>query len=258
MPTVPTARTRQKAERIRLQLAELYPAPPIPLDHQDPFTLLVAVALSAQTTDARVNMVTPALFERAPTPKAMMKLSVEEILGFIKTCGLAPTKAKNLAALARMLVEKHGGKVPKDMEALEELPGVGHKTASVVMAQAFGVPAFPVDTHIHRLAARWGLSDGSNVVRTEADLKALYAPEHWNPLHLQIIYFGREYCPALRHEQSACPICAWAAPALSASQRVKKPPATGAVAAPRRGAIKEPPISARARKTARSSSARER
>src|ERR1700712_3134950 len=166
-----------KAERIRKQLDELYPAPPIPLDHADAYTLLVAVMLSAQTTDARVNMVTPALFAKARTPKEMAALSVEEILAFIRTCGLAPTKAKNLQALSRMLVERHEGVVPRDMALLEELPGVGHKTASVVMAQAFGVPAFPVDTHIHRLAARWGLSDGSNVVKTEADLKPLSAPE---------------------------------------------------------------------------------
>ena len=219
MPRVPTARTRAKAERIRLQLAQLYPNPPIPLQHQDAFQLLVAVALSAQTTDARVNMVTPALFARAPTPAAMMALSVPEILALIRTCGLAPTKATNLAALARMLVERHGGAVPADFEALEALPGVGHKTASVVMSQAFGIPAFPVDTHIHRLAARWGLSDGSNVARTEADLKQLYAPAHWNDLHLQIIYFGREHCPALRHVPSSCPICAWAAPRAVASAR---------------------------------------
>lgn len=202
---------RDKAERIRAQLEALYPEPPIPLAHADPFTLLVAVLLSAQTTDARVNLVTPALFARAPTPSALSQLSVEEIHGLIRTCGLAPTKAKNLAALARILVERHGGRVPADFAALEALPGVGHKTASVVMAQAFGVPAFPVDTHIHRLAARWGLSNGTSVVRTEADLKRLYAPEHWNALHLQIIYFGREHCPALRHDAAHCPICSWAA-----------------------------------------------
>jgi endonuclease III len=206
---------RAKAERIRVQLAELYPEPPIPLDHTDPFTLLVAVLLSAQTTDARVNLVTPALFEAAPTPAALMALSVDEILALIRTCGLAPTKAKNLSALAHQLMTKHGGQVPADFAALEALPGVGHKTASVVMAQAFGVPAFPVDTHIHRLAARWGLSDGSNVVRTEADLKRLYAPEHWNALHLQMIYFGREHCPALRHLATGCPICSWAVPRAS-------------------------------------------
>lgn len=200
-----------KAERIRLQLAELYPAPPIPLSHQDPFTLLVAVLLSAQTTDARVNMVTPALFARAPTPAAMRALEVEEILDLIRTCGLAPTKARNIAALCRILGERHADEVPCDMAALEALPGVGHKTASVVLSQAFGVPTFAVDTHIHRLAARWGLSDGSDVRRTEADLKRLYAPEHWGSLHIQIIYFGREHCPALRHDAASCPICSWAA-----------------------------------------------
>jgi endonuclease-3 len=200
----------EKAERIRLLLAALYPQPPIPLDHADPFTLLVAVMLSAQTTDARVNQVTPALFARAPTPAAMRELSHEEILAFIRTCGLAPTKARNLARLAQLLGERHGDVVPRDTEALEALPGVGHKTASVVLSQAFGIDTFPVDTHIHRLATRWGLSSGKNVERTEADLKTLYAPEHWRALHLQIIYFGREHCPALRHEVKGCPICSWA------------------------------------------------
>lgn len=215
----------EKAERIRLQLAALYPAPPIPLTHQDPFSLLIAVLLSAQTTDARVNLVTPALFARAPTPAAMRELSVEEILAFIRSCGLAPTKARNIAALARALGELHGDVVPQNTEALEALPGVGHKTASVVLSQAFGMPTFPVDTHIHRLAARWGLSDGSNVVRTEADLKRLYAPEHWNALHLQIIYFGREHCPALRHDPKACPICHWGGVKVTASKsnKVNKP-----------------------------------
>jgi len=200
-----------KAERIRLQLKELYPEPPIPLAHSDAYTLLIAVLLSAQTTDARVNMVTPALFARASTPEAMCDLTVDEILAFIRTCGLAPAKAKNIATLSRLLMERHAGQVPKSFEALEALPGVGHKTASVVMAQAFGVPAFPVDTHIHRLAARWQLSDGHSVEKTERDLKKLYAAEHWNLLHLQIIYFGREHCPALRHEPVNCPICSWAA-----------------------------------------------
>jgi endonuclease-3 len=205
-------RRRDKAEQIRLKLDELYPEPPIPLVHQDPFTLLIAVLLSAQTTDARVNLVTPALFARASTPHTMAQLSVDEILGYIRTCGLAPSKAKNIARLSQLLVEEHRGEVPRSFEALEALPGVGHKTASVVMAQAFGVAAFPVDTHIHRLAARWGLSDGHSVERTERDLKALYAPEHWNKLHLQIIYFGREHCKALRHVEDVCPICTWAAP----------------------------------------------
>lgn len=207
----------EKAERVRVQLAELYPQPPIPLDHADPFTLLVAVMLSAQTTDARVNQVTPALFARAPTPAAMRELSAAEILSLIRTCGLAPTKAKNLAKLAHLLGERHGDVLPPNMEALEALPGVGHKTASVVLSQAFGIETFPVDTHIHRLAQRWGLSSGKNVERTEADLKSLYAPEHWRALHLQIIYFGREHCPALRHVPKSCPICSWA----SGHKRVK-------------------------------------
>lgn len=201
----------KKAERIGEILDSLYPDPPIPLDHRDPYTLLVAVMLSAQTTDKKVNEVTPALFARASTPEAMAALPVDEILTSIRTVGLAPTKAKNLKALSQMLVEKHGGKVPADLEALEELPGVGHKTASVVMVQAFGVPAFPVDTHIHRLAARWGLSSGKNVEETERDLKKLFPRETWNRRHLQIIYFGREHCPALRHDPVACAICSWAA-----------------------------------------------
>ncbi|MBL8859971.1 MAG: endonuclease III [Planctomycetes bacterium] len=201
----------EKVQRIREVLDELYPDPPIPLDHSDPFTLLVAVVLSAQTTDVRVNMVTPALFERAPTPAAMAKMPVAEIHALIKTCGLAPAKAKNIAGLARILVEKHGGKVPRTFEELEALPGVGHKTASVVMAQAFGVPAFAVDTHIHRLAERWGLSDGTSVEKTERDLKAAFPVETWIPMHLKIILFGREYCPALRHDLTTCPICSFAA-----------------------------------------------
>ena len=201
----------EKAERIQLMLDELYPTQPIPLDHADPFTLLVAVLLSAQTTDARVNIVTPALFADGPTPAAMSELGAERILEHIRSLGLAPTKAKNVAKLAADLVREHDGQVPESFAALEALPGVGHKTASVVMAQAFGHPAFPVDTHIHRLAARWGLSNGSTVERTERDLKALFAKESWNALHLQIIYFGREHCPALGHDLGTCPICSWAA-----------------------------------------------
>jgi endonuclease-3 len=201
----------EKADRIRAILDELYPQVPIPLHHRDPFTLLVAVVLSAQCTDARVNLVTPALFRRAATPRAMARLSESEILGLIRSCGLAPSKAKNLRALAQQLVSAHGGRVPEDFAALEALPGVGHKTASVVMSQAFGQPAFPVDTHIHRLAARWGLSDGSSVARTERDLKRLFSPASWNRLHLQIIYFGREHCPARGHDFDRCPICSWAA-----------------------------------------------
>jgi endonuclease III len=200
----------EKAKKIGEILDELYPAPPVPLEHRDPFTLLVAVLLSAQTTDAQVNKVTPALFARASTPEAMAKLSAEEILACIRTCGLAPTKAKNVKKLAETLVAEHGGQVPQNMEALESLPGVGHKTASVVMAQAFGVPAFPVDTHIHRLAERWRLSNGKNVEQTERDLKKVFPREEWGRRHLQLIYFGREYCPARGHDASACPICSWA------------------------------------------------
>ncbi len=204
-------RRAEKAARIAAILDALHPSPPIPLSHEDPFTLLVAVVLSAQTTDKKVNEVTPALFAAARTPEAMAALGRDRILGFIRQLGLAPQKAKALEGLSRMLVERHGGAVPRTFEELEALPGVGHKTASVVMAQAFGVPAFPVDTHIHRLAARWGLSDGSSVERTERDLKRLFPRERWNDLHLAIIYFGREHCPALRHDLSACPICSWAA-----------------------------------------------
>jgi endonuclease III len=204
-------RRQEKADRVRQVLADLYPQPPVPLHHSDPFTLLVAVLLSAQCTDARVNMVTPALFAAADTPAAMAALAEKEILRHIQTCGLAPSKAKNIRALARKLADEHGGVVPADMIALEALPGVGHKTASVVMAQAFGVPAFPVDTHIHRLASRWGLSRARNVVETERDLKALFPRDTWNDVHLQIIYFGREHCPARFHDLTRCPICSWAA-----------------------------------------------
>jgi endonuclease-3 len=202
--------TRQeKADRIREILDDLYPETPIPLKHVDPFTLLVAVVLSAQTTDKKVNEVTPALFARASTPEAMARLSVEEIHALIREIGLANSKAKNLKGLAEKITQQ-GGRVPESFEGLEALPGVGHKTASVVMAQGFGHPAFPVDTHIHRLADRWGLSDGSNVVKTERDLKKVFPRETWNKLHLQIIYFGREYCPALYHDLTQCPICSWA------------------------------------------------
>lgn len=201
----------EKADRILRILDELYPAPPIPLAHSDPFTLLVAVMLSAQTTDERVNRVTPGLFAKARTPAAMTALPVSEILAEIRSCGLAPGKARNLKALSEILVRDHGGVVPCDLAALEALPGVGHKTASVVLAQAFGLPAFPVDTHIHRLAARWGLSDGHSVEKTERDLKALFPEETWARLHLAIIYFGREHCPARGHDLTRCPICSWAA-----------------------------------------------
>ena len=212
----------EKAVKIHSILDELYPDPPIPLDHKDAYTLLVSVLLSAQTTDKRVNMVTPELFRRAPTPRRMVKLKVEEILSIIRTCGLAPGKARNIHALSEILLEEHNGEVPEDMEKLEALPGVGHKTASVVMIQAFNQPAFPVDTHIHRLAARWGLSRGKNVEKTERDLKAVFPRESWAKLHLQIIYFGREHCPARGHDLSQCPICSWAATAKRIAEEAKK------------------------------------
>ncbi|HKV09147.1 MAG TPA: endonuclease III [Thermoanaerobaculia bacterium] len=202
---------RDKAQRISTILDGLYPSVDVPLDHQDPFSLLVAVVLSAQTTDKLVNQVTPALFARAAKPEAMARLDVEEIRTLIRRIGLTDTKARNLKRLSEILVEKHGGQVPKTLEELEELPGVGHKTASVVLNQAFGLPTFPVDTHIHRLAARWGLSSGKNVETTEVDLKRVFPEESWGKAHLQIIYFGREYCPALYHDLDACPICSWAA-----------------------------------------------
>ena len=203
-------RRSQKAEKIGEKLDEMYPETPIPLDHSDPYTLLVAVMLSAQTTDKKVNEVTPGLFEAASTPVEMASLAVEDIHGYIREIGLAPTKAKNLKKMAEQILEDGGGVRP-DWEFLESLAGVGHKTASVVMAQAFGIPAFPIDTHIHRLASRWGLSNGSNVKKTEADLKAVFPEQTWIRRHLQIIFFGREHCPALRHDLRACPICSWAA-----------------------------------------------
>ncbi len=197
----------EKAKRIGKILDELYPDPPIPLHHKNAFTLCIAVLLSAQATDKSVNLVTPELFRRAPTPEAMVKLTPAEILSIIKTVGLAPTKSKNIWNLCRILLEKHGGKVPRTFEELEALPGVGHKTASVVMSQAFGKPAFPVDTHIHRLAQRWGLSNGKSVEQTEKDLKAVFPEEEWNRRHLQFIYYGREYCPARGHDPEKCRIC---------------------------------------------------
>jgi endonuclease-3 len=201
---------QEKADRIGVILDELYPTPPIPLDHVDPYTLLVAVALSAQTTDKKVNEVTPALFAVADSPEKMSSLGPDRILELIREIGLAPTKAKNLWTAANQIIDAGGELIP-EFEFLESLAGVGHKTASVVMAQAFGVPAFPVDTHIHRLAARWGLSNGSNVERTERDLKAVFPIDTWNRRHLQIIFFGREYCPARGHDLAACQICGWAA-----------------------------------------------
>lgn len=198
---------KERAEKIRKILSKLYPEPAIPLHHNDRFTLLIAVLLSAQCTDARVNTVTPILFAKAKTPEEMVKLSVKEIESIIKPCGLGPTKAKNILALSKKLVEEHAGEVPGTFEELEALPGVGHKTASVVMSQGFGLPAFPVDTHIHRCAKRWGLSSGINVKQTEHDLKHLFRKEHWNRIHLQIIYFAREYCTARGHNVGLCPIC---------------------------------------------------
>lgn len=200
-----------KAVRIMEILNKLHPETPIPLDHESPYQLLVAVLMSAQTTDKKVNQVTPELFRRGPDAHSMALLDAEEIKVMIREIGLAPTKARNIKGLSVMLVENYEGKVPTSFEGLEALPGVGHKTASVVMAQAFGVPAFPVDTHIHRLATRWGLTNGKNVEQTEKDLKKLFPRETWNKLHLQIIFFGREHCPARGHDLLECPICGWAA-----------------------------------------------
>ena len=220
---------QDKADLIGEMLDDLYPEPPIPLDHSDPYTLLVAVALSAQTTDKKVNQVTPALFAEASTPAEMVAIGPERILELIREVGLAPTKARNLWTAASQIVEAGGELVP-DIDFLESLAGVGHKTASVVMSQAYGVPAFAVDTHIHRLAARWGLSNGTSVERTERDLTAVFAPETWNRRHLQIIYFGREHCPALRHDLTTCPICSWAA--------TKKQIALEATASVRAGSVR--------------------
>jgi endonuclease-3 len=216
----------EKSERIRKILDAYHPELRVPLAHEDPFTLLVAVLLSAQCTDARVNQVTPALFARASTPAQMAKLQVPEILDIIRSCGLAPSKAKNIAALSRILVDQYGGRVPDTFEALESLPGVGHKTASVVMVQAFGRPAFPVDTHIHRLAARWGLSRGSSVEQTEADLKRLFPRDAWGRVHLQMIYFGRAHCPARGHDLTRCPICSWAASKARIQREMRRQTAT--------------------------------
>lgn len=200
-------RLKEKGSAIAAILEELYPETPIPLDHKDPYTLLVAVLLSAQCTDVRVNQVTPHLFAKAADPQTMVTLEVDEIKAIIRPCGLSPRKSKAISELSHILLNQHGGEVPQSFEALEALPGVGHKTASVVMAQAFGVPAFPVDTHIHRLAWRWGLSSGKNVKQTEKDLKSIFPKEKWNELHLQIIFYGREYCPARGHDPRVCRIC---------------------------------------------------
>ncbi|MEC7718936.1 MAG: endonuclease III [Planctomycetota bacterium] len=198
---------KERAEYVSKRLDELYPDPPIPLDHTDSFTLLVAVVLSAQCTDKKVNEVTPALFARASDPQSMSKLPVSNVQSLIQTLGLAPQKAKALVGLSKQIMSQHAGDVPGTFEELEALPGVGHKTASVVMAQAFGHPAFPVDTHIHRLAQRWGLSKGENVVQTEKDLKRLFPEDCWNRLHLQIIFYGREHCTARGCDGTQCEIC---------------------------------------------------
>lgn len=198
---------KEKAIYIASALEKLYPHTPIPLQHKDTYTLLIAVLLSAQCTDDRVNTITPILFKKADTPQKMLKLSVDQILDIVRPCGLGPAKSKAIYNLSKILVDKYKGMVPNQIELLEELPGVGHKTASVVMSQAFGVPAFPVDTHIHRLCMRWGISNGKNVTQTEKDCKKLFPKEKWNKLHLQIIYYGREYCPARGHIVEKCPIC---------------------------------------------------
>jgi endonuclease-3 len=207
MPTGPFATRASRAAHVARTLESLYPSPAIPLDHSDAYTLLVAVVLSAQCTDKRVNLVTPGLFALARTPGRMAEVPVGRIQELIRPCGLSPQKALAIAGLSRMIEERHGGQVPRTFEDLEALPGVGHKTASVVMSQAFGVPAFPVDTHIHRLAMRWRLSSGRNVAETERDLKALFPEESWNPLHLRIIYFGREHCTARGCDGHTCMIC---------------------------------------------------
>lgn len=198
---------QERVDFILQRLQALYPTPPIPLQHKDPYTLLVAVLLSAQCTDERVNQVTPALWELADNPFDMAKVPVEKIQAIIRPCGLSPQKSKAISLLSQILVNEHGGQVPEDWDALERLPGVGHKTASVVMSQAFGHPAFPVDTHIHRLAQRWGLTSGKNVVQTEKDLKRLFPKDTWNALHLQIIYYGREHCSARTCDGTVCDIC---------------------------------------------------
>jgi len=208
--TPPPLDRKARAARILEILDRYFPTVDIPLDHGDPFQLLVAVILSAQCTDARVNLVTPALFARAPNAAAMARLRARQILPYIRSCGLAPGKAKAIAKMSRILVDSHAGEVPKDLAALEELPGVGHKTASVVMAQAFHEPTFPVDTHIHRLAGRWQLSRARTVEEVEHDLMAVFPRDRWNTLHLQIIYFGRQYCTARNHDPARCPICSWA------------------------------------------------
>lgn len=253
------AQLQPKALAIAEQLNKLYPNPPIPLDHGSDFQLLCAVVLSAQTTDKKVNEVTPELFRIAPDAGAMAALDVDTIAHCIRQLGLAPTKAKNLKALSQMLVDRHGGRVPETFEELEELPGVGHKTASVVMAQVHGHDAFPVDTHIHRLTQRWGLTEGASVVQTEADLKLLFPPHMWRDLHLQIIFFGREKCPAQRHDPVLCPICSWAAvppynkpgnSPLKPGQKAGQASPKAAAKRPRTAKAQGAPAGKRGRKTA--------
>ena len=215
-------RKAERAAYILQRLQELYPETPVPLDHNDPYTLLVAVLLSAQCTDERVNQVTPKLFAEADNPFAMRELPVDTIYQIIRPCGLAPQKSKAISRLSEILVDDYGGEVPEDMAALEKLPGVGHKTASVVVAQAFGQPAFPVDTHIHRLAQRWGLTDGRSVTQTERDLKKLFPKEHWNALHLQIIFYGREFCSARGCDGTVCEICTTCYPRRKTPPEVRK------------------------------------
>ena len=213
---------KERAAYIQNRLQQLYPETPIPLDHKDPYTLLIAVLLSAQCTDVRVNRITPLLFARADTPQDMVKLTVDEIKEIIRPCGLSPMKSKGIAGLSQILLNEHGGEVPADMKALEALPAVGHKTASVVMAQAFGVPAFPVDTHIHRLAQRWELTSGKNVAQTERDLKRLFPESRWNDLHLQIIFYGREHCTAHGCDGRVCPICRTVYPDRKHAKKTQK------------------------------------
>ena len=213
---------KERAAYIQNRLQQLYPETPIPLDHKDPYTLLIAVLLSAQCTDVRVNRITPLLFARADTPQDMVKLTVDEIKEIIRPCGLSPMKSKGIVGLSQILLNEHGGEVPADMKALEALPAVGHKTASVVMAQAFGVPAFPVDTHIHRLAQRWGLTSGKNVAQTERDLKRLFPESRWNDLHLQIIFYGREHCTAHGCDGRVCPICRTVYPDRKHAKKTQK------------------------------------
>ncbi|MCX2800882.1 endonuclease III [Microbulbifer thermotolerans] len=213
---------RERVAFIQQKLDQLYPETPIPLDHKDPYTLLVAVLLSAQCTDERVNQVTPSLWQLADNPADMAQVPVEKIQEVIRPCGLSPQKSRAISRLSQILVNEYHGQVPENMAALETLPGVGHKTASVVMSQAFGHPAFPVDTHIHRLAQRWGLTSGKNVAQTEKDLKRLFPREHWNKLHLQIIFYGREYCPARGCDGTVCEICTTCYPNRKKPKKTKK------------------------------------